>query len=402
MMGKMTSRTLGWLTALLSVATTTGCPGETADATTDTRSALVVEAIEIRSEARYSVREIYAGRVASPRSSDLGFDRPGRVVALHTDEGDHVDKGELLGALETRDLRAEMRELRARKAASSARLELAKLTTQRRQTLLRSESISEQNYDEARFNEVALEADLEAAKAGIARLRIALELSELRSPFAGHVVMRSVDEGTVVTPGQAVFRVIEEGAMELRVGIPLATAERLEDGTVYSVEIEGEPFSARMDTRIPTVDAETRTVTTILQITNDDPTKAVRLRDGALGRLELETTREGQGYWLPTSALSEGRRGLWSAFAIEPDSETSELFRVERRDLQVIHVETNRVFVSGTLHDGDQIVASGVHRIVPGQRVRTTTSQARRPATLNGSSDRTSDQTSKEVTKNEG
>jgi len=321
--------------------------------------------------------------VASPRTSELGFDRPGRVVALNVDEGDRVEEGDLLGALESRGLRAEIRELRARRAATAARLEMAKLTTQRSETLAGSESISEQRYDEARFNQIALEADLEAAKAGIARAQIALELSELRAPFAGSVVMRSVDEGTVVTPGQAVFRVIEDGAMELRVGIPLETAMSLEEGAVYPVEIEGRKFKARLDTRIPTVDPDTRTVTTILQIAGDgDPHDSV-LRDGALGRLELETTREGRGYWLPLSALTEGRRGLWSAFAVEPDPDTPELFRVEGRDLQLVHVETNRVFVTGTLHDGDRIVASGVHRIVPGQRVRLAPSPTRAPQVAN-------------------
>ena len=45
-------------------------------------------------------------------------------------------------------------------------------------------------------------------------------------------------------------------------------------------------------------------------------------------------------------------------------------FVLERRPVQVIHAEADRAFVSGTLVEGDRVVASGVHRLVPGARVR--------------------------------
>ena len=353
-----------------------GCSGDASDAMSTLPSTLVVETIEVHEQPGHAVRESYAGRVASPRSSDLGFDRPGRVVELLVDEGDHVEKDQRLGSLETRDLRAEIRELRAREAASAARLELAKLTTKRSESLVGSDSISKQAYDEARFNQAALEADLEAARAGIARARVALELSELHAPFAGTIVLRNVDEGTVVTPGQPVFRVIEDGAMELRVGIPVATADGLTPGGRYPVEIEGNGFLARLVRKIPMVDPRTRTMTAVFEIEPADDGKRKRPRDGALGRLQIDTPRAERGFWLPISALSEGRRGLWSAYAVEPDPEAPDRFRVEQRDLQVIHVETDRVFVDGTLQDGDRIVASGIHRIVPGQPVRLATPRA--------------------------
>ncbi|MCP5055508.1 MAG: hypothetical protein GY937_02155 [bacterium] len=76
------------------------------------------------------------------------------------------------------------------------------------------------------------------------------------------------------------------------------------------------------------------------------------------------------------TALTEGRRGLWSAYAIAA-AEDPGFFRVERRDLQVVHVETDRVYVTGTLNDGDRIVTSGVHRIVEGQLVRATEETAK-------------------------
>ena len=39
---------------------------------------------------------------------------------------------------------------------------------------------------------------------------------------------------------------------------------------------------------------------------------------------------------------------------------------VERRQLEVLHAESDRAFVRGTLRDGETVVAMGLHRLVPG------------------------------------
>ncbi|MCP5055509.1 MAG: efflux RND transporter periplasmic adaptor subunit [bacterium] len=238
-------------------------------------STLLVRTAPVRLATSYRVRETFAGRVESRRSSDLGFDHAGRVVNLGVDEGDRVEQGDLLASLETRDLRAQLRELQARRQATAARLELAQRTAARREKLVNRESISQQAFDEARFDQQALSAELEASKAGIARVKVMLELSELRAPFAGIVVMRSVDEGTVATPGQAILRIIEVGPLELRVGLPLATADALDPDASYVVEVEGAERTARLHARLPEVDPQPGPSR---QSSTSTPRRAVRSR----------------------------------------------------------------------------------------------------------------------------
>ena len=61
-------------------------------------------------------------------------------------------------------------------------------------------------------------------------------------------------------------------------------------------------------------------------------------------------------------------RGLWAVYVADAaDGETAVL---ERRELEVLHQEADRVFVRGTLADGERVVVGGRHRLVPGQRVR--------------------------------
>jgi hypothetical protein len=91
--------------------------------------------------------------------------------------------------------------------------------------------------------------------------------------------------------------------------------------------------------------------------------------------LELEETVETDGFWLPSTALTQAERGLWSAFVGEEErssdgSPQTGLFRVARRDLEVLHTESDRVLVRGTLHAGEPVITGGTHRVVPGQVVR--------------------------------
>ncbi|MBD2066202.1 efflux transporter periplasmic adaptor subunit, partial [Leptolyngbya sp. FACHB-671] len=40
---------------------------------------------------------------------------------------------------------------------------------------------------------------------------------------------------------------------------------------------------------------------------------------------------------------------------------------LERRDVEVLHTETDRVLVRGLLQAGDRVVTEGIQRLVPGQ-----------------------------------
>src|SRR5690606_17585818 len=87
---------------------------------------------------------------------------------------------------------------------------------------------------------------------------------------------------------------------------------------------------------------------------------------GQPARLRIARFEESRGYWLPTAALTAGTRGLWSCYAVVP---VTEGYAVERREVELIHVDTERVLVRGMLEEGDLVIRDGVHRVTPGQAV---------------------------------
>lgn len=350
--------------------------------------ALPVEGRRVALEPGYEVAELHAGRVVSRRTSQLGFDRPGRIAQVAVDEGDTVEAGRLLASLDTTELRAERRRVEAQIGEIEAQLAMARLTTRRRAALRASDHASPEQLDQATYSEQALAARLGAAAAARDAVDASLAMAEIRAPYAGTIVARLADEGSVVTPGTPILRLIEDGALEAHIGLPPEAAAALRAGDTHALDVEGRALPGVLRAVVDSVERDTRTVTAIFRL---DASAAAL--DGALARVRLARRLEEPGYWLPLGALAESHRGLWSAYVLVPAGEAGEgeaeaadageeagrgetgaageaALRAERRQVEVLHTEAERAFVRGTLRDGDTVVWSGAHRLVPGQLVR--------------------------------
>ncbi|MEM6796387.1 MAG: hypothetical protein AAF725_20615, partial [Acidobacteriota bacterium] len=120
---------------------------------------------------------------------------------------------------------------------------------------------------------------------------------------------------------------------------------------------------------LPTRSRDTRAVEVIFTLQaalSEGDGEEGTVRSGDLARLILRRKRPEAGFWLPISALTESSRGLWAVFVVEGEGDR---LVAERRELEVLHEESGRVYARGTLLDGSRVVAGGLHRLVPGQRV---------------------------------
>ncbi|MEZ5584899.1 MAG: HlyD family efflux transporter periplasmic adaptor subunit [Candidatus Competibacteraceae bacterium] len=196
--------------------------------------------------------------------------------------------------------------------------------------------------------------------------------AELRSPFAARVIRRHVDEGRVLSTGEPVLELMEYPPAEIRIGIAGRLVGTVTVGQRLTVELNGRDAPVQVKALLPVRGSNTRTVDVLLTLED----QSGDIRAGDLARLTLNKTVAESGYWLPLDALSEGPRGLWTVYRLEPASEPSEQtqsqggYQVVPLLVEILHQESDRVFARGTLPDNALIVAGGLHRIVPGQLVR--------------------------------
>lgn len=156
----------------------------------------------------------------------------------------------------------------------------------------------------------------------------------------------------------------------MALGVAGGAVDVLRAGQKHHLRVRNQRVPATVKSVLPVRGNGTRSVDVIFTL----HTEFGGIRRGDLATLEIERSKLEPGFWLPTTALTESSRGLWACYVIEllesGDRLGSETHRLRRRELEVIHKEVDRVFVRGTLSDGELVVSEGLHRLVPDQLVR--------------------------------
>jgi RND family efflux transporter MFP subunit len=392
---------------------------------------LAVKTIAIERVNSYGESRFYTGTIAASRTSELGFEQPGQLIRILVDEGDRVSAGSPLAYLDSQSLKISRLELLAQKAQAVAKLqemqagaraetiasaeasvrdlseqlELARQKSQRRKELYVQGAISREQFDQTKSDRAVLQARLDKAKseldeliagvraeqiaaqkslieqydAKIATIQLQLQKNVLKAPFSATISRRLLDEGTVVSAGQPIVRLVENKALEARIGVPTSAVAQIPLGSYQRLKIGQKIYRAKVSSILPELDASTRTHTVVLTL-DESPGKEVS--PGQVARLEFAQIIGESGYWLPTTALVQGMRGLWSCYVLGKTDRSKyipvnkiDAFPIERRDVEVLHTESDRVLVRGTIQEGDRVIVGGTHRLVSGQLVRPITNQ---------------------------
>jgi multidrug efflux pump subunit AcrA (membrane-fusion protein) len=416
----VTLRRLAGLLSAVGVLLTAGFilhqPTESAQLSqTEESTALPIEVVVVHEVRSFDQTRHYTGALVARRIADVSFERSARVIEILVDEGDTVESGQALAKLDVRRLQTRQDMLEAQRDAAAAQLaelkagprletiaaaraqveelnaqlNLSRLTHARTERLQSRNSTSEQSVDNSRSSMEAAAARLAQAQhrlieleagtraeqiatqqamvdqldAQMADVQLDRDDSILKSPFAGRIAMRYLDEGTVTAPGQPVLKIIESTEIEARIGLSTSSICRLTSGDDVELTVGDLKLSAQFTRVLPEVDLQTRTQIAIFELTQAD---SAQVAAGQTVRISLTEQTDATGYWLPTAALSPGQRGLWSAYAVvDRDGDSI----IESRPVEVLHTEGERVLVAGTIRNEDRVVAGGVQRIIPGQKV---------------------------------
>ncbi len=185
--------------ALLAGACELGQPGRSDAAAeapppppVDVAAPLVMEVVEW---------DEFTGRFEASQYVELRARVSGYLDEIHFEDGQIVDRGELLFTIDPRPFEAQLS--RAEAEARRIETQLANIVREvrRGERLLKSDAISQETVEERRAEMTAAQAQLEAARASIRSAELDLEFTRIRSPIEGRISDRKVDVGNLVSGG---------------------------------------------------------------------------------------------------------------------------------------------------------------------------------------------------------
>jgi HlyD family secretion protein len=310
------------------------------------------------------------------------------IVELDAEDGDHVRQGQVLARLDRSQLDAQLAQNDAATKRADAAIDqarsliaqsqaqaqfasadfdrarklgdgvMAASTIEQRQTAMKT---AEAQLAAAQFALGVAEADRKSRDAERRELLVRIDRTEVKAPVAGIVSRRSARLGAAASAsGEPLFRIIEDGAIDLEADVPEQQLARLAVGMTAELKLPGvdKPVAGRVRLVNQEVDRASRTGK--VRIALGDVSHA-HVGAFASGSVEL-ARREGVG--VPATALQ--REGEEARLDVVRNG------KVESRQVKAGIVDGDWVEVLSGVADGESVVARAAAFLRPGDRVRPT------------------------------
>jgi len=342
--------------ALLAVCLA-GCNETIAEKTGPSRPVLVATA---HYEAEQPERS-FVGTIRPRIEADMGFRVPGKVAKRLVEVGQTVDVGQPLATLDEVDLKLQAEQAEAEFSAATGVLAQAGAAEQRAKGLRAKGWTTDAQFDQSRAAADEARARLSRAERSVNLTKNSLSYATLVADSRGVVTATLIEPGQVVASGQTAVRVARFGEKEAVVAIPETLVGRAKDGTA-SVTLWSEPnrkYAAKLREIAPAADPATRTYLAKFSLPEADDKVSLGMT-ATLTLSDPETERVAK---LPLSALySQG--GEPSLYIVNDAGE------VTLKPVKVKGYESNDVVITGGVDEGAKVVALGVQKLDPAQKVR--------------------------------
>jgi RND family efflux transporter MFP subunit len=237
----------------------------------------------------------------------------GYLKKWYVDIGGHVRAGQRLAELDAPELEHQLEQARADLATAEANAKLAQTTAARYRDLITTNSVSQQDLDNANGNLDARTAAVESARANVMRLEQLTAFTHIDAPFTGVVTARNVDVGALVDAGNSsreLFHVADTRTLRVFVNVPEIYSQQAKPGLTADLtlrEFSGRRFEGRLVRTANAIDVASRTLLAEIDVDN----RRGELLPGSYCDVHLKLGDQAVGAMkLPVNALIFRENGL--------------------------------------------------------------------------------------------
>jgi multidrug efflux system membrane fusion protein len=144
----------------------------------------------------------YTGRFQAVETVEVRARVSGFIDSIRFNEGQMVKEGDLLFVIDQRPYQIALEQAKADVERAKAKLEIASLDVQRATPLVRSQALTEREFDTRKSTERDAGGQVASAEAAVRQAQLNLDWTEVRAPTTGRISDRRVDRGNLITGGQ--------------------------------------------------------------------------------------------------------------------------------------------------------------------------------------------------------
>lgn len=279
----------------------------------------------------------------------------GTLSRVFVNEGDRVSKGQVLARIDDGGLSSQLGQLEAQAT-------LAK-TTYERQKRLWDQNIG----SEIQF--LQTKTSYESAENAVNQMKSQLGKTNVRAPFSGVIDDVITEQGTVVAPGQELFRIINLKDMHIKADVPERFIKNVTKGKNVHVEfpILGETIATTVKQTGNYINPNNRTFSVEIAIPNKDGT----IKPNLTAKLKINDYTSEQAILIPLSVISEdgvGEQYVYTASA-KTDTTQNEV-SAKKQYITTGKSQGDAIEVLEGLKAGDQIIIEGARSVKEGQAVK--------------------------------
>ena len=321
-------------------------------------------------------RSAPAQEIILPASVQAFIDAPiyartnGYLKRWYVDIGSKVKEGQLLAEIDTPEVNQQLRQARADLATSQANLNLSKITADRYEGLLKTDSVSKQESDNAAGDYAAKQASLQSAQANVKRLEELQSFQKIYAPFSGVITARNTDIGALIDSGSSggtrteLFHIVQADKLRVYVSVPQVYSQAAKPGLIANLtlsEFPGRPFQGKLVRTANAIDPTSRTL--LVEIAVDNPTG--QLFTGSYAEVHLKLPTPTSSLILPVNTLLFRSEGLRVA-TVGSDQ------RVSLKAITLGHDFGSEVEVIAGLNGDENVIVNPPDSVAAGETVRVT------------------------------
>lgn len=307
----------------------------------------------------------YSGHIVAVDKADIRPQVSGRITEIRFEDGQYVEKGDILIVIDPRPYEAALQQAEAELTSAQTAATLAQKEYDRAKTLIETEAISQSVFDHRMNARTAADAAVKAAQARVATARLDMDYAYVKAPIAGKVSRAEITLGNLVQAGS---------------GAPLLTSI-VSDGDVYV------DFEVDENTYIQSVqasdDAAAGQIPVQLKIGGDllaghvhsfdnriDPASGT-IRARAIFSNDSKMLLPGMSVSIAMAEPAQNDNILISERAIGTDQDRKFVYVVDENNQAKYRgvtlgesLDGQRVILSG-LENGDKVIVKGIVRVRP-------------------------------------